>query len=51
MNFRFWCQLKWYEHIDEMLIMDGSEPSYTSRQYFNKYRWWLKREYRHAVKK
>lgn len=51
MNFRFWCQLKWYEHIDEMIMMDGEEPSYTSRQYFNKYRWWLKREYRHAVKK
>jgi hypothetical protein len=51
MNFRFWLQLKWYEHVDEIIMIDGTEPSYTIRQYINKNKWWLKREYRHKYQK
>lgn len=50
MTFRRWCQEKWYEHIDEMIEMTGHQPAYTSQQYFNKYRWWLRREYKYQVK-
>jgi uncharacterized protein CbrC (UPF0167 family) len=50
MNFRSWCQEKWYEHIDEMVTFAGKAPGYTAREYFNKYRWWLKREYQYQHK-
>jgi hypothetical protein len=46
MNFRNWCREKWYEHVDE-LISYGLEPQLTAQEYFNRYKFWLKREYRH----
>jgi hypothetical protein len=46
MNFRTWCREKWYEHIDEMVTYTGNEPSYNSREYFAKYKYWLKREFK-----
>jgi uncharacterized protein CbrC (UPF0167 family) len=45
-NFRSWLQDKWYEHIDEMISYTGKEPEYRAKEYFNKYKHWLKREYR-----
>jgi hypothetical protein len=45
-SFRHWCNEKWYEHKDE-LVSYGQPLSYDSRQYFEKYKYWLKREYRH----
>jgi len=45
MTFRSWCQSKWYEHIDE-LESYGQKLTYDSIEYFQKYKWWLKREYR-----
>lgn len=44
MKFRQWCHEKWQEHQEE-LSGYGQPLPYTSREYFNKYRWWLKREY------
>ena len=46
MNFRSWCREKWYEHIDE-LISYGLEPQFTAQEYFNRYKFWLKREFKH----
>jgi len=46
MNFRTWCRDIWFEHIDEMISYTGKEPVYTGREYFRKYRWWLRREYK-----
>lgn len=46
MNFRSWCHEKWYEHKDEMEGY-GQPLPYTAKEYFNKYKFWLKREYRH----
>jgi hypothetical protein len=46
MNFRIWCQEKWYEHVDEMISDTGKPPVYHPKEYFQKYKWWLKREYR-----
>lgn len=47
MKFRTWCQEKWYEHIDEMVSYTGRAPVYTSKEYFAKYKYWLKREFKY----
>ncbi len=49
MNFRSWCYEKWNEHKDEMESYCQGLP-YSSQEYFNKYKYWLKREYRHQVR-
>ena len=45
-SFRMWCTEKWFEHKDELEAYRQELP-YTSREYFEKYKYWLKREYRH----
>jgi hypothetical protein len=45
-SFRHWCQEKWFEHKDE-LESYHQKLEETSQQYFEKYKFWLKREYRH----
>lgn len=47
MNFRTWCQEKWYEHCNEFESWFKRQPDYTSKEYFAKYKYWLKREYRY----
>jgi hypothetical protein len=44
--FRHWCQEKWYEHKDELASYGQSLP-YTTQEYFNRYKFWLKREFKH----
>ena len=46
--FRHWCNEKWYEHKDELTAY-GQPLPYTAAEYFNKYKHWLKREYRHQT--
>jgi hypothetical protein len=48
-SFRMWCQEKWFEHKDELEFY-GQSLSYDSRQYFERYKYWLKREYQHQQK-
>jgi hypothetical protein len=47
--FRLWLQKKWFEHTDELDSI-GLPVNYTSADYFKKYKYWLKREYRHQMK-
>ena len=47
MNFRAWCREMWYEHVEECRAWEGVEPTATPQEYFNKYKFWLKREFRH----
>lgn len=47
MKFRIWLQQIWLEHVEEMWQWNKSMPPYSSTEYFNKYKWWLKREYTH----
>lgn len=47
MNFRTWCMEKWFEHVEESINWEGFEPTSTKQEYFNKYKYWLKREYKH----
>lgn len=46
MNFRSCCQEKWFEHKDELESYGQALP-YTSSEYFARYKFWLKREYRY----
>lgn len=46
MSFRIWLQERWFQHKEEM--EHWAQPvNYDLRYYFNRYRWWLKREYRY----
>lgn len=49
MTFRHWVQEKWYEHVEECRAWQGFEPTGTPKEYFNKYKYWLKREYQHQT--
>jgi hypothetical protein len=47
-QFRHWCREKWFEHVDELALY--REPvQYTAQEYFNKYKYWLKREFKHQT--
>lgn len=45
MNFRNWLQEKYFEHKDECSHWN-TIPASSVKEYFNKYKWWLKREYK-----
>ena len=44
--FRLWCQEKWFEHCDEIESWTGNRVQYLSAEYFSKYKYWLKREFK-----
>lgn len=44
-SFRMWVQNIWIQNCEEHLTY-GEEP-YKMREYWNKYKYWLKREYQH----
>lgn len=46
MTFRFWCREKWFEYIDERGAYK-QVADLNPTQYFQKYKYWLKREYQH----
>jgi hypothetical protein len=43
--FRLWVQRIWMDNCDERLTV-GEDPV-TINQYWNTYKYWLKREYQH----
>lgn len=45
-SFRNWLQEMWMQHKDE-LAYHGERLDYDLKTYFNKYKYWLKREYQH----
>jgi len=47
-NFRNWLRLIWLENCREH--DDYQELPYTLQEYWNRYRWWLRREYRFQQK-
>jgi hypothetical protein len=51
MTFRQWCYEMWQNHCDEVESWTGSRVKYLSAEYFNLYKWWLRREFRSVVKK
>jgi len=50
MKFRQWLNLRWNEHVDELLAWEKCQPTYGPADYFHKYKWMLRREYRHEMK-
>ena len=46
--FRLWVQEIWYNNTEEHLTY-GEDP-YTIKQYWDRYKYWLKREFRHQQK-
>jgi len=45
MTFRVWCNEMWFNHCDEIETYTGKRPDYKAKDYFAKYKWFLKREY------
>lgn len=43
--FRVFVNEMWMQHKDELLEWEGELPNYTSRDYFLKYRWQLRKLY------
>ena len=50
MTFNHWLLEIWSKHVDEKLTWEQTTPEYTPQEYFAKYKWWLRREYRHQQK-
>jgi hypothetical protein len=48
MRFRQWVHELWLQNCDEH--RDAQELPYTKEQYFQMYKYWLKREYRHQIR-
>ena len=48
-SFRHWLQEMWMQHKDE-LALHGQALNYDLADYFNRYKYWLKREYRHQMR-
>jgi hypothetical protein len=46
-TFRHWLNQQWYEHCAEFEGWFGRQPHYDLKDYFQRYRWWLRREYQH----
>ena len=45
-NFKIWLQKFWLEHQREVEAWTGKPVPYTKREYFGKYRWWIKTVYK-----
>jgi hypothetical protein len=43
--FRLWVQNLWIENCEERLVYQ--QDPVTQQQYWNTYKWWIKREYQH----
>lgn len=43
--FRMWVQNLWIENCEERLVYQ--QDPVTIQQYWNTYKWWIKREYKH----
>jgi len=50
-KFRHWVQELWMQHKDEYVDLKLPIPEDSVDEYFQKYKYWLKREYRHQTKK
>lgn len=46
-SFRTWLQEMWMQHKDEYADLHIPIPESDLTEYFRKYKYWLKREYRH----
>jgi hypothetical protein len=47
--FRLWVQRLWIQNCEEHLTF-GEQP-YKMKDYWNQYKWWIRREFRHQQSK
>ena len=48
-KFRLWVFRLWHENLEERLL--HKEQQLSIQEYWEKYKWWLKREYLHQTRK
>lgn len=47
--FRVWLQNIWFDNCSEHA--EFREPQLTMAEYFQRYKWWLRREFRHQTRR
>ena len=50
-SFRVWVTEQWFNHTEEVLCYTRKTVDYDVKEYFQRYKWWLKREYKYQIKK
>jgi hypothetical protein len=50
-EFTNWVRNIWFEHRDEVFEWTGRDPDYAMQEYFQRYKYWLKREFKHQRNK
>jgi len=48
-DFRNWLRVKWQDHLLEVESYEGKMPGYNTKYWFNKYKFWLVREFKHET--
>lgn len=48
--FRAWVHQTWVQNCEERMMYDGG-PKLNVSEYFNQFKWWLRREYRFQKEK
>lgn len=46
MNFRRYVQEMWIVHREELEYWEKRVPDYDAKEYFKRFRWWLRDQYR-----
>lgn len=49
-DFRIWCLDKWYQYREEVEAWEHRQVKGSSKDYFNKYKWFLKEKYKQENK-
>jgi hypothetical protein len=49
-HFRYWVQEIWMQHKDECVDWNIKLNEADVSEYFKKYKYWLKREYKHRMR-
>lgn len=50
-KFRNWLRHVWNAHVEEIENWEHHAPDYSLSDYVKRYKWWLRREYRHHQQK
>lgn len=49
-NFRHWVHNLWLDNCEERAVYSTGDRL-TKQEYFRRFKWWLRREYRHQIHK
>jgi hypothetical protein len=48
MSFRNWVHNLWLDNCEERMLYSNGDRL-TEQEYFQRFKWWLRREYRHQI--